>query len=120
MSNSEYYKKILNNISLLNFEYEKNINIHKNTNNKSRENLFVGIRRSEELHDYNLKLKLKRINDNFIYEKSQLFPINKSLYKGNYLTIYKKDYVNHGDYLSKYITKKYQDEYSDRLSKPRN
>ena len=65
------------------------------------------------------QLKLKKIHDNFINEKSQLFPINRFSYKGDYLTVYHRDYVSYNDELSKIITKEYQDKYTANLSKPK-
>jgi hypothetical protein len=66
-----------------------------------------------------INLKIKKITNNFLYEKSQFFPINTSLNKGDYLTVYKKDYISYNNELSKVITKEYQDIYTAKLSKPK-
>ena len=71
------------------------------------------------LEEKKRQLKIKKIHDNFINEKSQLFPINIYSYKGDYLTIYNRDYISYNDELSKIITKEYQDKYTAKLSKSR-
>lgn len=89
----------------------KDFSLNSNYFEKSKLELYKTL--EEKKH----QLKLKKIHDNFINEKSQLFPINRFSYKGDYLTVYNRDYVSYNDELSKIITKDYQDKYTAKLSK---